>query len=68
MTSLFKNELAGLSKEIDYKSKRTWFYLPYDQVTSKIGPLSRLPASQAGVILIENAWKQIGRASCRERV
>jgi deoxyribodipyrimidine photolyase-related protein len=57
MTSLFKNELAGLSKEIDYKSKRTWFYLPYDQVTSKIGPLSRLPASQAGVILIENAWK-----------
>ncbi|MBN8659732.1 MAG: cryptochrome/photolyase family protein [Candidatus Obscuribacter phosphatis] len=57
MTSLFKNELAGLSKEIDYKSKRTWFYLPYDQVTNKIGPLSRLPSSQAGVILIENAWK-----------
>lgn len=57
MTSLFKKELAGLTKEIDYKSKRTWFYLPYDQVTSKIGPLSRLPASQAGVILIENSWK-----------
>ena len=32
---------------------RRWIYVPYDQLTDRIGPLSRIPAGEAGVVLLE---------------
>lgn len=36
---------------------RSWIYVPYDQLTDQIGPLSRLPRQRAGVVIIETTWK-----------
>jgi deoxyribodipyrimidine photolyase-related protein len=32
---------------------RRWLFVPYDQLTDAVGPLSREPASELGVILVE---------------
>ena len=36
---------------------RRWIYLPYDQLSTELGPLAREPASSLGVVLIESAAK-----------
>lgn len=36
---------------------RRWFFVPYDQLNSSLGPLSRTPPSEAGVVLVESPWK-----------
>ncbi len=36
---------------------RRWVYLPYDQLSDEIGPLSQHPPEELGVILVENRWK-----------
>jgi deoxyribodipyrimidine photolyase-related protein len=38
-------------------SPRHWIYVPYDQLSDEIGPLSRERPSDIGIILIENTWK-----------
>ncbi len=36
---------------------RRWIHVPYDQLTDRIGPLSRIPGGEAGIILVESrAW------------
>ncbi|MEM6730236.1 MAG: cryptochrome/photolyase family protein [Myxococcota bacterium] len=36
---------------------RQWTYVPYDQLSSDFGPLSREPAERLGIVLIESPWK-----------
>ncbi|MFM7734762.1 MAG: cryptochrome/photolyase family protein, partial [Alphaproteobacteria bacterium] len=36
---------------------RRWIFVPYDQVSSAIGPLSREPARELGIVLVESADK-----------
>ncbi len=36
---------------------RRWIYLPYDRLTDRTGPLSTIPAADAGLILVESAAK-----------
>ncbi len=36
---------------------RQWVYVPYDQLTDALGPLSRAPAADLGVVLVETTDK-----------
>jgi deoxyribodipyrimidine photolyase-related protein len=36
---------------------RTWVFVPYDQLSDAIGPLSRLPADEAAIVLVESLAK-----------
>ena len=36
---------------------RRWLFVPYDQLTDKVGPLAREPARELGVVLVESPWK-----------
>lgn len=36
---------------------RTWIYVPYDQLTTEVGPLASLRPEQAGVVLVESVQK-----------
>ena len=37
--------------------ERHWVYVPYDQLTDAIGPLSRMRPEMAGIVLIESSHK-----------
>ena len=37
--------------------QRRWLYVPYDQLSSSIGPLSREDPRDLGILLVENRWK-----------
>jgi deoxyribodipyrimidine photolyase-related protein len=32
---------------------RRWLFVPYDQLTDAVGPLSRQPPSELGIVLVE---------------
>ena len=36
---------------------RSWLYVPYEQITEGIGPLSRENPKTLGIVLVENPWK-----------
>ena len=55
---LFTKELE---KRQPPKEGRRWLFVPYDQLSSGIGPLSREDPRRLGIVLVENSWK----ASCR---
>ncbi len=40
---------------------RRWLYVPYDQLSGHLGPLSREPARALGIVLVENPWKAARR-------
>jgi deoxyribodipyrimidine photolyase-related protein len=50
----FRRRLAEL--EVGAEGRR-WIFVPYDQLTSEIGPLSELDPSAAGIVLVESSWK-----------
>jgi deoxyribodipyrimidine photolyase-related protein len=39
------------------ESLRKWFFVPYDQLSSSVGPLGRLPAEDVGIVLVESLEK-----------
>jgi deoxyribodipyrimidine photolyase-related protein len=47
---------------------RRWFYVPYDQLTDRIGPLSRTPPGEAGVVLVEAPAKAGRRPYHRQKL
>lgn len=40
---------------------RTWLLVASDQLTDQVGPLSRLPPSAVGIVLVETPWKAARR-------
>jgi deoxyribodipyrimidine photolyase-related protein len=52
--SFFLQEL--IKRQPDPRGRR-WLYVPYDQITDRIGPLSRENPNQMGIVLVENPWK-----------
>jgi deoxyribodipyrimidine photolyase-related protein len=50
------------------KVKRRWLYMPYDQVTDKLGPLSRENPESLGIILIENPGKAARRPYHKQKL
>ena len=49
--------LARLRQSANAPGTRRWIFVPYDQLTDRLGPLSRLPAREAGVVVVESRAK-----------
>ena len=49
--------LRALAERNPNPEGRRWLYVPYDQLTDKIGPLSRWAPEDTGIVLVENRWK-----------
>jgi (6-4)DNA photolyase len=47
---------------------RRWLYVPYDQITDRIGPLSRENPKILGIVLVENPWKAARRPYHRQKL
>lgn len=52
--SVFYKELALKQPKAE---GRRWLFVPYDQLTDSVGPLSREDPKSLGIVLVENAWK-----------
>ncbi len=57
--SAFVRALAEASRNTggDRASGRRWLYVPYDQLSADMGPLSREPGGELGIVLVESPWK-----------
>lgn len=55
MSSFFMSELRDATS-VDARPKR-WVFVPYDQLTSEVGPLAAHPAYSLGLIFIETSHK-----------
>ncbi len=49
-------------------SKRRWVFVPYDQLTSAVGPLSREDPKTLGIVLVENSWKAARRPYHKQKL
>jgi deoxyribodipyrimidine photolyase-related protein len=49
--------LDMLSKKQPAPLRRRWIFVPYDQLTDRIGPLSQENPGSIGIVLIETSWK-----------
>ncbi|TVP58046.1 MAG: deoxyribodipyrimidine photolyase [Gemmatimonadales bacterium] len=63
--SWFRSELA---RRAPAEGDRQWIYVPYDQLTDRIGPLSRLAPEETGVVLVESLWKPRRRPYHRQKL
>ena len=54
--------LTGASK------RRRWIYVPYDQLTHEVGPLSREDPRDVGIVVVENPWKAARRPYHRQKL
>ena len=50
------------------RNDRRWVYVPYDQLTAEVGPLSRLDPAEAGIVLVETTWKPALRPYHRQKL
>jgi deoxyribodipyrimidine photolyase-related protein len=60
--------LRRLSERQTDPSGRRWLYVPYDQVTDAIGPLSKEDPRELGIVLVENPWKARRRPYHRQKI
>ena len=45
-----------------------WVYVPYDQLSERIGPLSREKPDSVGIVLIESTWKPAQRPYHKQKL
>jgi deoxyribodipyrimidine photolyase-related protein len=57
-----------LSERQPDPSGRRWLFVPYDQLSDGIGPLSREDPRTLGIILVENAWKAARRPYHKQKL
>ena len=63
--SYFKKELAR--RQGNGRGRR-WLFVPYDQMTDQIGPLSREDPKTLGIVLVENPWKPSRRPYHKQKL
>jgi deoxyribodipyrimidine photolyase-related protein len=63
--SCFSDELARLETD---PSGRRWLFVPYDQLSESIGPLSHEDPTELGIVLVENPWKAARRPYHRQKL
>lgn len=39
------------------RKRRTWLFVPYDQLSGSIGPLRSNDPYNVGIVMVENRWK-----------
>lgn len=63
---LFHSKLEQLNPNRD--ADRKWIFVPYDQLTDQIGPLSDNDPSGLGIVLVESKWKAARRPYHRQKL
>lgn len=61
----FRRELARRSGPTE---DRRWLYVPYDQLSHRIGPLAEVDPREAGIVLVESPWKAARRPYHRQKL
>jgi deoxyribodipyrimidine photolyase-related protein len=49
-------------------SGRRWLFVPYDQLSDRIGPLSREDPETLGIVLVESPWKAARRPYHKQKL
>ena len=49
-------------------SGRRWVFVPYDQLSDRIGPLAREDPAELGIVVVENRWKAARRPYHRQKL
>jgi len=63
--SYFMKQLKRVSANSE---NRKWLFVPYDQLTDKIGPLARHRPTEIGIVMVENPWKASLRPYHRQKL
>ncbi len=63
--SYFVDEMAELHAP---PGGRRWIYVPYDQLSDGIGPLSRVNPSEIGIVMVESSWTARRRPYHRQKL
>lgn len=63
--SIFSRELAKRNSD---PGGRRWLFVPYDQLSDGIGPLSREDPEELGIVLIECPWKAAQRPYHKQKL
>ena len=50
------------------EAERRWIYVPYDQLSDRIGPLATEAPEELGVVLVENRWKAARRPYHKQKL
>ena len=57
-----------LEKRQPKKQGRRWLFIPYDQISDAIGPLSREDPRRLGIVVVENPWKAARRPYHKQKL
>ena len=63
-----KHFLRELSDRASDDRRRRWLYVPYDQLSDRIGPLSSEEPGELGVVLVESPWKASRRPYHKQKL
>ncbi|MEJ2716194.1 MAG: cryptochrome/photolyase family protein [Deltaproteobacteria bacterium] len=63
--SVFARELAQINPD---PRDRRWLFVPYDQLSDAIGPLSREDPKTLGIVLVEAPWKAARRPYHKQKL
>jgi deoxyribodipyrimidine photolyase-related protein len=63
----FAQRLREQNRRLDPAGRR-WLFVPYDQLSDRIGPLSRAPARELGIVLVESPAKAARRPYHRQKL
>lgn len=59
---------AELDRRNSDPAGRTWVYVPYDQLTDQVGPLSQRDPTELGIVLVESAAKARARPYHKQKL
>ncbi len=65
MSTVFARALADRASD---PGGRRWLFVPYDQLSDAIGPLSREAPGELGIVVVENPWKAAQRPYHRQKL
>lgn len=63
--SAFTHRLAELNPD---PTGRRWLFVPYDQLTAELGPLSEEPPEELGIVVVETLWKGRRRSYHKQKL
>ena len=66
--SVFSRRLAACNPDRTTWRARTWLFVPYDQLTDRLGPLAELAPAAAGVVLVECEAKAARRPYHKQKL
>lgn len=62
----FRDQLKAVNPSED--ENRRWLFVPYDQLSDELGPLSREAPEELGIVLVENPWKASRRPYHKQKL